>query len=205
MSLDWEYQYQTQQTPWEKGAPAPPLLEWLDHHPETISGRLLVPGCGTGHDVRALAGQTKASPLVGLDVSETALEIARSHAPAGNETYLLDDLFVLPESQGGTYDWVFEHTCFCAILPSQREDYVEAVHQLLKPGGQLLAVFFLDPYDDDHPPGGGPPHGTSLDELQERFEASGRFQITESYEPNRAYEGREGLEQVMRMIRSSNP
>ena len=65
----------------------------------------------------------------------------------------------------------------------------------------MLAVFYLNPYDNEHPRGGGPPHGTSVEELRERFAGSGKFRIDESYVPGQAYGGREGLEQVIRMTR----
>jgi len=37
------------------------------------------------------------------------------------------------------FDWIFEHTLFCAIDPSERELYVKAVLRWLKPGA-LIAI-----------------------------------------------------------------
>lgn len=200
-SPDWDGLYREQTTPWDKGAPAPPLLEWIDSHPGECAGRILVPGCGLGHDVRALASLESVSDVVGLDLSQTAVDQADSFPKVGGERFIAGDLFALDPDQVGTYDWVWEHTCFCAIDPSMREDYVRAVHGALKPGGHLLGVFYLDPYDDEHQPGGGPPHGCSLEELSERFEQSGRFLIEESFVPTRSYPGREGLERLVKMRR----
>lgn len=200
-SPDWDGLYREQTTPWDKGAPAPPLLEWLDSHPGECAGRILVPGCGLGHDVRALAAREGVSDVVGLDLSQTAVDQADSFPKVGRERFIAGDLFALDPDQVGTYDWVWEHTCFCAIDPSMREDYVRAVHGALKAGGHLLGVFYLDPYDDEHQPGGGPPHGCSLEELSERFEQSGRFLIEESFVPTRSYSGREGLERLVKMRR----
>lgn len=199
--MDWDHQYRIRQTPWDKGAPAPPLLEWIKAYPEALNGSILVPGSGAGHDVRALASLTQSGAIVGLDISDLATRLAESFPRVQNESYLTGDLFDLPASQKCAYNWVWEHTCFCAIEPDRRDAYVEAVHEALKPGGQLLAVFFLNPYDDEHLPNGGPPHGTSLEELALRFEGSGKFRIEDSYTPRLAYEGREGLEQVMRMTK----
>ena len=61
------------------------------------------------------------------------------------------------------FDWVFEHTLFCAIQPDEREAYVRAVLRWLKPQGQYLAVNYLIPDRD------GPPFGTTRDELWQRF------------------------------------
>lgn len=199
--MDWSKCYRDEHTPWEKGAAAPPLLEWIEDNPGVISGRVLVPGCGLGHDCRALAAHTKASEIRGIDIAPEAIERARTFSVAGNEAFEVADLFSLDQETDGAWDWVWEHTCFCAIQPDRRDDYVEAVRRVLRPEGILLAVFFLDPYDEDHQPGGGPPHGTSLEELHSRFVASGAFEEIEGYVPTQSYEGREGLERVVRYRR----
>src|ERR1017187_7550104 len=52
---DWEARYQSGDMPWEKGAPSPGLVDFLAAHPDLARGTVCVPGCGTGHDVRAWA------------------------------------------------------------------------------------------------------------------------------------------------------
>jgi SAM-dependent methyltransferase len=199
--MDWENQYLINVTPWEKGEPAPPLDEWLERNGREISGRVLVPGCGLGHDCRALAEHSGANEIIGLDISPEAVRRAGEFPVIGTERYEVGDLFDLEPDHLGSYDWVWEHTCFCAIEPGLRNDYVEAVWSALRPGGTLLAVFYLNPYDDEHRPGGGPPHGATSEEIRERFEGSGRFRAIESYIPAVAYEGREGREQMTRFER----
>jgi SAM-dependent methyltransferase len=201
MQPDWEQHYRDQFTPWDKGVPAPPLVDWLAAHPGEISGRVLVPGCGLGHDARAIAASHQDAEVVGLDLSPTAVAMAREIPPVNGERYKEGDLFDLPEGMLAAFDWVWEHTCFCAIDPTMREDYVRAVWTALRPGGQLLGVFYLDPYDDEHQPGGGPPHGSSQAELEERFVKSGRFEMVEQFVPANAYPGREGRELLVRMRR----
>ncbi len=200
-SPDWDQFYREGHTPWDKGAPAPPLLEWLSANPAAIRGRVLVPGSGLGHDVRAIAALPQVEEVVGLDLSPTAVAQASALPGTGTESHRLGDFLDLAPEHRGVYDWLWEHTCFCAIEPDRREAYVAAAHAAIKPGGYLLAVFYLDPYDDEHRPGEGPPHGTSLEELEDRFAGSGAFVIEESYVPRRAYPGREGLERVLRMSR----
>ena len=202
MAVNWDQQYRDEQTPWDKGAPAPPLLEWIEAHPLKIHGRVFVPGCGMGHDVRAIAACPGVETVIGFDISPTAVELALALPRAGKETYETGDLFALDERHLAAYDWIWEHTCFCAIAPELREDYVEAVHAALQPGGCLLGAFYMDPYDDVHQPGSGPPHGSTLEELLERFTESGKFTLSESYIPTHSYPGREGLEQVLRFIRN---
>ncbi len=202
MSANWDQQYREEQTPWDKGAAAPPLLEWIEAHPGELRGRVFVPGCGLGHDVRAIAACPGVGCVIGFDISPKALELARDLPAAGVESYETGDLFALDERHLSAYDWIWEHTCFCAIDPARREGYVEAVHAALRPGGSLLGVFYMDPYDDGHQPGGGPPHGSTMEELLERFTESGKFTLVENYVPDQTYAGREGLERTLRLVRN---
>ena len=98
--------------------------------------------------------------MVGLDISEAAIAKAREFPAVGDERYVLGDLFDLPEDLRGTFDWVFEHTCLSALPPEMRGGYVEAFHSALKPGGQVLAIFFLTPWDEGEVPE-PPPFGVT--------------------------------------------
>lgn len=160
--MDWDARYAEGDTPWDKGAAHPVLFDALTQ--DVFSGRVLVPGCGTGHDARALAA--RGHRVTGLDISPLALERARSLPHPDNLDYHLGDLFSLPREMHGAFDGVFEHTCFCAIDPSRRTDYVMAVANALKSGGRLLAVFFLDPQND----GTGPPYGCTRGEIGKYFD-----------------------------------
>lgn len=201
MQPDWNHQYAINETPWDKGAPAPPLLDWLSAQQGRMTGRVMVPGCGLGHDMRAIVEREPDAEVVGLDISPLAIETALSIPPAGKERYCEGDLFDLPEGMLEAFDWIFEHTCFCAIDPEQRDDYVTAVRAALRPGGKILGLFYLDPYDDEHAPGGGPPHGCTVEELKERFEQSGLFHFVSEEIPESAFEGREGREYLVEMTR----
>ena len=203
MPTDWESCYRAGETPWDKGAPAPPLLEWLAQPDHRFEGVVLVPGCGLGHDVRAIASTGQAREIVGLDISPAALALARQQPPAGGETYAEADLFNLPPAFRGRFDWVFEHTCFCAIDPARRADYVRAVAGALKPGGHLLAIFYLNPWSGGErpPPGGGPPFPASVAELDGLF--AGHFESLETAVPTRTYPGREGRE-LLRVLRKTS-
>lgn len=182
--MDWNLRYEREDTPWDKGAPHPVIADLPAR--EVLSGRVLVPGCGTGHDVRALA--VSGLQVTGLDVAPLALEKARAHASSAGEDYVLGDLFSLPAGMRGAFDGVFEHTCFCAIDPSARAGYVSAVASALKPGGRLLAVFFTDPDND----GDGPPHGCTREELDDLFASS--FRLLEERRSIATFEEREGRE-----------
>lgn len=197
-STDWEQHYRDQDTPWDKGAPSPALMEYLED--EAPTGKILVPGCGAGHDVRALTKASREAEVVGLDIAPSAVAKAQAIPTVGKESYMAADLFNLPADMRGAFDWVFEHTCFCAIDPSLRDAYVEAVHGALRSGGQLLGVFYLDPYDEEHrPEDERPPFGCELPELLDRF--SSRFEVGDYWMPEQTYPGREDRELMMHLIR----
>jgi hypothetical protein len=73
----------------------------------------------------------------------------------------------------------------------------------LKPEGQLLAIFFLNPWDpeDEIPEGGGPPFGVTKEELDSLF--SPHFNLVEELEPKTAFPGRQGREIVRLLKRKS--
>ncbi len=192
MPTDWEDHYQRQETPWDKGAASPGLVDFLTAEP--IRGSVLAPGCGLGHDVRALAARV--DKVVGIDIAPSAIAAAEAFPKVGCERYEQADLFALPEHLRGAFDWVWEHTCFCAIDLGMRARYVEAVASALKPSGQLLAVFYLDP--GQALATDGPPFETTLCELDRLFSA--RFEMILEWTPVRTFPGRERKE-WMRLLR----
>ncbi len=182
---DWEDHWSRRDTPWDKGEAAPPLFEYLEEWDDGFmrGARVLVPGCGSGHDVRALAG-AGAKP-VGVDVSETAIEVARAHDPSGDEEFRHGSLFDWEETG---YDALWEHTCFCAIDPADRANYARAAGRVVKPGGRLVGVFYLNPDND----GDGPPFGADRAEICRHFEPW--FSLVRSRVPERAFPSRVGRE-----------
>lgn len=188
---EWNERYLKGDTPWDKDAPAPPLLEFLEKRGTDLFGSdtVLVPGCGTGHDVRALAG--KGLNVIGVDVASEALKRASSFDKVGTETYEEADFLSLKWQPAETISAIWEHTCFCAIDPSCRTDYAKSCARLLESGEHLIGVFFLTPYDPGEEED-GPPFATSIDELDETF--SPYFERIDGWVPERAYPGREGRE-----------
>lgn len=167
----WEARYQAGSPRWDLGQPAPPLANWLASG-VPVSGRassqdssqVLVLGSGMGHEALLFAQAGFAVTAVDFAPSAIAAtaEAARS---LGLSLRLLErDLFDLLPELAGQFDYVVEHTCFCAIDPALRLAYVELVAGLLKPGGLLVGLFFT------HGRPGGPPFGATPAELRQRFE-----------------------------------
>jgi SAM-dependent methyltransferase len=183
---DWETRYRSGDMPWEKGEASPGLVDFLAGHPELARGKVCVPGCGTGHDAREWAKAGFA--VTGYDIAPSAVALSRQRTAAAGLTARFEVGNFLKDESPERFDWVFEHTLFCAIDPGDREDYVRAVMRWLKPGGDYLAVNYLIPDTD------GPPFGTTRDELVKRFSA--HFDLMEEWVP-RSYPNRTGLELML--------
>src|SRR5260370_31253766 len=183
---DWETRYQTGDMPWEKGAPSPGLVDFLSAHPNLPKGMVCVPGCGTGHDVRAWA--RAGFDTTGYDIAPSAIRLAAERTKAAGLHGRLEQKDFLTGEPPERFDWLFEHTLFCAINPNHRDAYVQAVLRWLKPGGQYLAVNYLIPDKE------GPPFGTTRNELWERF--SPHFELRDEWVP-RSYPNRTGLELML--------
>ncbi len=188
--LEWQRRYEESDTPWDKGVAAPSLLQYLEKHPMT--GRVLVPGCGHGHEVRALAAQPGCT-AVGLDLSPLAVagaqKLATQAGLSSSACFVTGDFFQLEPEFCEAFDWLVEHTCFCAIEPARRPDYVLVADAALRPGGKLFAIFYLNPDSET-----GPPFGVTVEELNALFEPN--FILLEEWVPENSFPGRENRELV---------
>ena len=183
---DWEALYQAGDTQWEKGEPSPGLVEFLAAHPGLERGSVAVPGCGMGPDVRAWV--RAGFDAEGFDLAPSAIRQSEERTAAAGLKAKFTQLNFLTESPPRTFDWLFEHTLFCAIHPSRRDEYVVAALRWLKPGGQLLAVNYMIRDTE------GPPFGTPQQELMERFLP--HFDLIQGWVP-RSYPNRTGLELML--------
>jgi SAM-dependent methyltransferase len=192
VQTDWEGRYRSGDMPWEKGEPSPGLLDFLAAHPELPRSSVLVPGCGTGHDVRAWA--CAGFSAIGLDLAPSAIQLAEERTRAAGLTAHYSQADFLVSEPFATFDYLFEHTLFCAINPSQRDAYTQAVLRWLRPGGQFLAIHYMlrDAAE--------PPHGCTQEELMERFLP--HFDLIQGIVP-RSYQNRTGLELLLWWRRKS--
>lgn len=184
----WIARYAAGDTGWDKGEASPGLVDFLVENEAVMPGTVLVPGCGHGHDARALAAA--GFEVTAFDVAPAAIERARALAAAERTPVRFEaaDFFELPAALRGPYDWLFEHTFFCAIDPARRAAYVRTVTELVRPGGHLLGVFY------HIQPETGPPFGTTRAELLARFEPA--FTLVHESVP-RSYPTRVGKELLM--------
>ena len=185
---DWDQRWAQGTTSWDHGRASPPLADYVNRY--DMRGRAVVPGCGSGHEVRLLA--RKGLEVTGIDFAEGAIAKARSIPVVNGEKYLQSNWLKLQASLGSQFDWVVEHTCLCALEPWHRAEYADAVEFALRYGGHFLGVFYLDP-----PNPNGPPFGISPGELNELFS---RFHLIARWRPTEGFESRLGREE-MRLYR----
>jgi methyl halide transferase len=156
----WSERYRLGQTAWDLGS-ATPVFAGLLHARRFPPGRMLVPGCGSGHDAVAFAAA--GFDVVAMDIAPEAIDraqtLARSrHVPV---TFMTADIFTLDRSHDAAFDYVLEYVTWCAIEPSRLPEYASVIGRVLKPGGLLIALLF--PVEQRT---GGPPFAVDLDEVE---------------------------------------
>ncbi len=180
----WEDLYQKGETGWDKGEPSPGLVDFLELR-APMPGRVLIPGCGKGHDV--VAWGKAGFDAVGFDIAPSAVGIGKGREDLKGLKIDFKQGDFLRDPVFEEFDLIFEHTLFCAIQPEERELYEQAVARCLKPGGFFVSVHYMIPDED------GPPFGTTRDEVVERFEKF--LRLEDEWEP-RSYPNRKGLERM---------
>ena len=164
----WQHRFETKQTGWDRGGASPQLLHWLDTGALTPC-RIAVPGCGRGWEVVALA--RRGFEVVGLDYTPAAVaEVQALCAREGVQAQIVqaDVLSHVPEVP---YDAIYEQTCLCAIHPEHWQRYSTQLHQWLRPGGRLWALFMqmLRPAAVEEGQIQGPPYHCDIHAMRALF------------------------------------
>ncbi len=122
--------------------------------------RILVPGCGSGYEVRAFA--ERGHDVLGIDFSDAALERSRRQLGKLAGRVRNADFFQFSEPP---FDLVYERTFLCALPRSLWTAWGRKLPQLVRPGGRLAGFFYVN--DNER----GPPFGISLNQLHEFLDA----------------------------------
>lgn len=159
-SSDWQERYDTGKTGWDRGEPNPMLTHWLKTS-ELQPCEILVPGCGRGHEVIALA--EAGFDVTAIDFTDAAVqslsdELKRRDVKAN---VVQSDIFAFCQSR--SFDAVYEQTSLCAIHPSQWQTYQQLYACWLRAEGRLFALFM----QSDAPE--GPPYSCPTNAMRELF------------------------------------
>ncbi len=135
--VDWEKLYQDDFMPWDSGHVDSHLARLVGEHPVKPC-RALDVGCGTGSSALWLA--EKGFDVTALDMSESALKLARAKRDAEKCNFILADFFEasLPCTDFG---FVFDLGCFHSFDdPAQRNRFARRVADCLAAQGLWLSV-----------------------------------------------------------------
>ncbi|MFN8846699.1 MAG: methyltransferase domain-containing protein [Bdellovibrionales bacterium] len=159
----WSNCYIEGRTGWDLQAPHPALI---DMHPrlKLPKSRVLVLGCGAGHDAAYLAREGHL--VTAVDFSSEALQRAQNLYGTLGIEFLQLDVFNLPAKFTKNFDFVLEHTLYCAVSPSRRKELVQVWNRCLVPGGYFMGIFFTMEKRV------GPPYGAREWEIRERLKKS---------------------------------
>ncbi|KAF9456877.1 S-adenosyl-L-methionine-dependent methyltransferase [Collybia nuda] len=183
--------------PWDIGQVQPPVREVVESGEVDFprQGRALVPGCGSGYEVIFLASSLGLD-TVGLDISETAIEVAKGKLaaqetpPKGSVNFSTGDFFALDPLEEEKLDVIYDCAFFVAIPPSRRPEWSRQMANLVKPGGYLITLIFpMDPLSDI-----GPPYSVRPSHYHEHLD--GNFVKIIDRESKMSLPGRAGRERI---------
>ncbi|UCC14351.1 MAG: methyltransferase domain-containing protein [Gammaproteobacteria bacterium] len=143
----WETLYQEARTPWDAGTVPDALRQYVSRRGKP--GRVLVPGCGSGYEAAFFA--TAGSKVLAIDFSPSAVARARRITRGSGAVIQLADFF---ELDSAPFDCVYERAFLCALPPRLHRNWANTMARLVRSGGQLAGLFFIDPAATDGPPFG---------------------------------------------------
>lgn len=193
----WSERYRSGDAPWDLREETAVFAAMRQTHPLFMprseeSRTLLVPGCGFGHD--AIAFAKAGYHVTAVDFAPEPLENLRAAADhAGLRISMLErDVFTLGWDLGQSFDVVLEYTCYCALDPARRNEYVQMLGTVTRPGGLVAGLFF--PLDDVER--SGPPYTVHEADIYHQFEDAG-FICVSSDIPRESHPARAGRERLM--------
>ncbi len=119
--------------PWARQTVNPLLQTYLDED-KVHKGTALVIGCGLGDDAKAL--QLAGYDVTAIDVSQTALDLAKERFVDSSIKFIKEDIFEYEEQ----FDFVFEALTIQSLPIEFREKMIKAVVETVAIGGELLLV-----------------------------------------------------------------
>jgi SAM-dependent methyltransferase len=141
----WDSRYRAGKMPWDfHGVPAA-----LQSYLKTAQpGRVLIPGCGSGYEVRAF--HERGWDVTAMDYAPAAVERAREILDELAGKVVLADFFT-HDFGDRKFDVMYERTFLCSLPPDMRPEYARRVTELLVNGGKLAGLFFYG-HEDESPP-----------------------------------------------------
>ncbi len=173
----WDASYHPGPPPWDIGQPQPAIVRLASEG--RFAGAVLDAGCGTGEN--ALHVAALGLPVLGFDVAETAVAIAREKARnRGIEAeFVVADALQL-QRLGRRFKTVLDSGLFHTFDGDERPGYAASLASVTEPDGTAYVLCF-----SDHGPDTGP-HPISQQELRAAFLPSQGWNIA-AIEPARIH------------------
>lgn len=192
----WDNLYKNNSVGWDLKTPTPAFIDLLKSEYFTDKSKMLITGCGYGHD--AIAAAKNNFNVTAVDFSEMAIQFAQSLAKKENVkiNFIAEDFFLLKDNHLNSYEIIFDYVTYCAIDPSRRKEYADKIYQLLKPEGIFAIVLF--PIEKRI---GGPPFAVDVDEATKLF--SEKLKLVISTDEINSIKPRKGRE-LLQIYRKTN-
>ena len=165
----WDASYLDGPAPWDTGRPQPAVVRLASEG--AFARGFLDAGCGTGEN--ALHVAARGLRVLGVDVAETALSIAREKAAARGVAaeFAACDALHLSRLRR-EFETVLDCGLFHAFDSDERRDYVASLASVTRRGGNLFVLCF-----SDVEPHAGGPHPVSREELESPFTSSSGWSV----------------------------
>jgi SAM-dependent methyltransferase len=165
----WDASYLDGPAPWDIGRPQPAILRLAREG--AFAGAVLDAGCGTGEN--ALHVAALGLHVLGVDVAETALSMAREKAAdrGMDADFVVADALRL-DRLGRMFETVLDCGLFHTFDSDERRDYVASLASVTRRGGNLYVLCFSDVGPD-----ASGPHPISHEELRGAFRPSGGWSV----------------------------
>jgi SAM-dependent methyltransferase len=166
--LPWDASYRDGRAPWDVGGPQPAIVRLASKG--GFSGTVLDAGCGTGENAVHVA--SLGLSVVGVDVAETALAMAREKADERGlvvEFAAIDALAL--QRLGRRFETVLDCGLFHTFDADERQRYVASLASVTRGDATLYVLCFSDVGSDTGP------HPVAQDELIAAFQQSNGWRI----------------------------
>jgi SAM-dependent methyltransferase len=163
--------------PWSIGAPQPELAALIAQG--KFHGDVLDVGCGEAAISLGLA--ERGYTTVGLDLSPTAIDLARREAEKRGLTNVTFEVADISSFTGydGRFGTIVDSTLFHSIPVEARAGYQQSIRRAAAPGASYFALVF-----DKAAVPGGPINGVTADELRE---AVSKYWVVDEIRPARIH------------------
>lgn len=162
--------------PWAELQPESEILSWVIENPGKFQNAIEI-GCGLGDNAEALAAHEW--QVTAFDISDSAINWAKSRFPESLVQFVTADLLNFPREWVGAFKLVVECCNLQSFAPGPlRRRAIEAITKMIAPDGQLLLVALLG---NERKIEDGPPWPLTISDLDQFKEFN---VVTHTIRPN---------------------